>query len=141
MRNRIELFSALLDRVREAVDGESDSSAKLLAVCQLLRDDVAHYDWVGFYLTDESGQTLVLGPFAGEPTEHVQIPFGRGVCGQAAQRRETVLVQDVSQEANYLSCSTRVKSVKRSANSTLTLTSDHRSQRRTENSLRAYAAW
>jgi len=110
MRSGIELFSTLLARVREAVAGDADSGAKLVAVCQLLRDSVAHYDWVGFYLTDQAGQTLILGPFAGEPTEHVQIPFGRGICGQAAERRETILVQDVSHETNYLSCSTRVKS-------------------------------
>jgi len=53
---------------------------------------------------------LVLGPFEGEHTEHTRIPFGRGICGQAAQLERTFLVQDISKEKNYLSCSTNVKS-------------------------------
>lgn len=52
----------------------------------------------------------MLGPFEGEPTQHTRIPFGRGICGQAAELRKTFLVQDVSKETNYLSCSANVKS-------------------------------
>jgi len=51
-----------------------------------------------------------LGPYIGKPTEHTKIPFGRGICGQAADRKETFIVQDVSKESNYLSCSPLVKS-------------------------------
>jgi GAF domain-containing protein len=53
---------------------------------------------------------LVLGPFEGEPTEHVRIAFGKGICGQAASVKKTFVVQDVSKETNYLSCSSKVKS-------------------------------
>lgn len=53
---------------------------------------------------------LALGPFEGEPIEHTRIPFGRGVCGQAAKLRKTFLVQDVSKETYYLSYSANVKS-------------------------------
>ena len=70
-----------------------------------------YYDWVGFYLTDpEKKDELVLGPYEGDPTEHTRIPFGRGICGQAAATKETFVVQDVSKEDNYLSCSVHVKS-------------------------------
>ncbi|HUT15024.1 MAG TPA: GAF domain-containing protein [Anaerolineae bacterium] len=110
MTDRSDMFSALLENVRLIVANDSGSSEKLQVICQMLTDGVQHYDWVGFYLTDQAGRNLVLGPFVGEPTDHVQIPFGRGICGQAAQRRETFLVQDVSKEANYLSCSPRVRS-------------------------------
>jgi GAF domain-containing protein len=65
---------------------------------------------VGFYLVEPSTTDVVLGPYAGEPTEHVRIPVGRGICQQAAQTKQTVLVQDVSQESNYLSCSPQVPS-------------------------------
>jgi GAF domain-containing protein len=66
---------------------------------------------VGFYLVDpDSPRELALGPFAGAPTEHVRIAFGRGICGQAAEREETFVVQDVSEQTNYLSCSVHVKS-------------------------------
>lgn len=83
---------------------------KLRRVCELLASQVPHYDWVGFYLVGERGDELVLGPFVGEPTEHVRIPFGRGVCGRAAVELRTIVVQDVSKETNYLACSPLVKS-------------------------------
>lgn len=74
-------------------------------------DNVSHYDWVGFYLVDKTRENeLVLGPFEGEPTEHVRIPFGRGVCGQVVELGKTFIVQDVSKETSYLSCSPKVKS-------------------------------
>lgn len=83
----------------------------LSSICDLLREDVAHYDWVGFYLVDpEEDRMLVLGPFSGKPTEHTKIPFGRGICGQAADTGELFLVPDVNREGNYLSCSPEVKS-------------------------------
>ena len=46
----------------------------------------------------------------GEPIEHVRIPFGKGICGQAASLQRVFVVQDVSKQANYLSCSSKVKS-------------------------------
>jgi L-methionine (R)-S-oxide reductase len=90
--------------------GAPDRDAALRAVCELLHEAAAHYDWVGFYLADQAARTLTLGPFVGEPTEHVRIPYGRGVCGQAAQSGRTVLVQDVRREGNYLACSPYVRS-------------------------------
>jgi L-methionine (R)-S-oxide reductase len=80
-----------------------------LEICRILHDRVAHYDWVGFYLTDLEDK-LVLDAFVGDATEHTEIDFGQGICGQAADRKETFVVQDVSQENNYLSCSINVKS-------------------------------
>lgn len=83
----------------------------LLEICHLLKGAVPHYHWVGFYLVDPHKEDeLVLGPFVGAPTDHTRIRFGQGICGQAAERRETFVIQDVSQETNYLSCSADVKS-------------------------------
>ncbi len=82
----------------------------LLSVCRLLEESVEVFDWVGFYLVDpEAERELVLGTYVGEETDHVRIPFGRGICGQAAEARETFVVQDVSQASNYLSCSAEVE--------------------------------
>ena len=104
------LFSGLLPRIAGACSRPEPAGARLGSVCALLRDSVPWYDWVGFYVMDGAGRELVLGPFSGEPTEHVRIPVGRGICGQAAARGETCLANDVSLEKNYLSCSARVKS-------------------------------
>jgi GAF domain-containing protein len=77
----------------------------------MLKDEVEHYDWVGFYMVDpDDERMLVLGPFAGKSTDHVRIPFGKGICGQAADTGKLFLIQDVSKENNYLSCSPEVRS-------------------------------
>lgn len=96
--------------IRRLVADAPDRDGALQGICELLRERVEQYDWVGFYLADAAAGTLRLGPYAGDPTEHVEIAFGEGVCGQAARRRETVLVQDVSKESNYLACSPAVRS-------------------------------
>ena len=84
---------------------------KLKAICTLLKINFSNYNWVGFYAIDkERPNELVLVSFEGEPTEHMRIPFGKGVCGQAALTEKTLVVQDVSKETNYLPCSSKVKS-------------------------------
>jgi L-methionine (R)-S-oxide reductase len=66
---------------------------------------------VGFYAVDmEQSKELVLSSFEGQPTEHIRILFGKGICGRAALLRKIFVVQDVSKESNYLSCSSKVKS-------------------------------
>src|ERR1035437_4829744 len=107
MKNSLQ---SLLIEVGTAISASSDRNPALQAFCQLLADHVPYYNWVGFYIVDETGEALTLGPFVGEPTEHVKIPFGRGICGQAAATGKTFVVQDVSKETNYLSCSLKVKS-------------------------------
>lgn len=82
----------------------------LLQICQILKTDVYHYDWVGFYILDEGKNELVLGPFVGKPTQHTHIAVGKGICGQVAERCETMVVQDVTQVDNYISCGLEVQS-------------------------------
>jgi len=104
-----QVFDALTEEVNVILEGPGTIKLKMQAICQLLKDRVPYYDWVGFYLGDESTRMLELGPFVGEPTIHVKIPFGSGICGQAAERKEPFMIQDISQELNYLSCSVHVK--------------------------------
>lgn len=108
MKEKADLFN-LLPRVREIVTGPLGRDEKLKAICILLRGGVDHYDWVGFYIVDESKQNLLLGPYVGEPTRHTEIPFGQGVCGRAAKKKRTLAVQDVSKVLNYLSYSPEVQ--------------------------------
>jgi len=105
-----ELFEQLTSKVEDLTRGNIPTAEALGAICDMLKEMVLHYDWVGFYLVDKaSPKELVLGPYAGEPTDHVRIPFGKGICGQAAETEETFIVQDVTAETNYLSCSINVK--------------------------------
>lgn len=102
---------ALQQRIRAILESPRGYEAQLQAICKELKTSVPHYDWVGFYLVDsEAEEELVLGPYAGEPTEHVRIKFGQGICGQAASTHETFVIQDVTQETNYLACSPDVRS-------------------------------
>ncbi len=103
------LVLKLLEDVEAVISRQT--SGDLSEVCRILRDSVDHYDWVGFYLVDpEKERELVLGPYAGKPTEHTNIGFGQGICGQAAETGKLFLIQDVSMESNYLSCSPEVRS-------------------------------
>ena len=110
MIKKSESLNYLLEEIRETVASRSGSMEKLTAICKLLKKNVSHYNWVGFYLVNpEKQDELLLGPYEGEPTEHVRIPFGQGICGQAAKTSKPFIVQDVSKEKNYLSCSINVK--------------------------------
>ena len=83
---------------------------KLLKLCHLLRDNIDYYDWVGFYFHNSDKQELILGPYAGEPTDHTVIPFGKGICGQVAVSNQSFVVPDVLAQDNYIACSMTVKS-------------------------------
>ena len=64
-------------------------------ICVYLQKEVEHYDWVGFYMANHEERTLHQS-FAGIPTDHTIIPFGKGICGQVAVSNENFLVDDVS---------------------------------------------
>jgi GAF domain-containing protein len=108
----VEDTKLLLKEVDRIVESpEQDRDEKLLRVCQFLSDQIDVFDWIGFYIVDPNADhELVLGPYVGEPTDHTRIPFGKGICGQAAETNETFVVQDVNEADNYLSCSIHVKS-------------------------------
>jgi GAF domain-containing protein len=104
---------ALHEKLRAKIEGELnsglDKEEKFCAICRLLKESVPYYDWVGFYFV-APGKELILGPYAGEATEHTRIRFGQGICGQAAEQKKIFVVQDVKKETNYLSCSAKVQS-------------------------------
>ncbi|MFO8030546.1 MAG: GAF domain-containing protein [Cyclonatronaceae bacterium] len=111
MSNKDVPWDKLLEQTRTILREAADREEAMQHICALLHREVPHYDWVGFYMVDPLAEgQLVLGPYIGEPTEHVRIPFGTGICGQAAETRETFLVNDVKAETNYLACSPGVES-------------------------------
>ncbi|AXG68264.1 free methionine-R-sulfoxide reductase [Kordia sp. SMS9] len=82
---------------------------RMTKICELLQENIAHYDWVGFYFKNGDKPELKLRAFAGEPTDHTIIPFGKGICGQVAVSNENFLVPDVKAQDNYIACSIYVK--------------------------------
>lgn len=87
----------------------TDVDIRLQEVCELLRNTVPYYDWVGFYFKNGDKEELKLGPYAGAPTDHTIIPFGKGICGQVAVSNENFVVPDVKAQDNYIACSITVK--------------------------------
>lgn len=100
----------ILKKVDELIISGESRDEVLLNICELLKKEVYHYDWVGFYILDKASQILHLGPYVGKATDHTRIPVGKGVCGQVAENKETMIVQDVSQMDNYIACSLDVQS-------------------------------
>ena len=91
-----------LERSLEALlEGEPDALANLSNAVALLVQSLDRINWCGFYLL--RGEELVLGPFQGKPA-CVRIPLGKGVCGTAAVRRETVIVPDVESFPGHITC-------------------------------------
>lgn len=93
-----------------AEDPSLNTEGKLQAICDLLRDRIPYYDWVGFYFHEEDKKVLHLKSFSGEPTDHTTIPFGKGICGQVALTNKNFVVPDVKAQDNYIACSIDVKS-------------------------------
>lgn len=91
-------------------DTQLSVEERLTRLCELLRGNVPAYNWVGFYFRNGKKEELKLRAYAGAPTNHTIIPFGKGICGQVALSNENFVVPDVSAEDNYIACSTDVKS-------------------------------
>ncbi len=95
------LYRDLALSVGSLLSGESDPTANLANASALLAQALEGINWCGFYLL--RGSELVLGPFQGKPA-CVRIPVGRGVCGTAAERRETLVVEDVQAFPGHIAC-------------------------------------
>jgi L-methionine (R)-S-oxide reductase len=101
----------VLIQAKNIIHSNDERDTVLLKICKLLDDKIDVFDWTGFYLvSDQKEKMLELGPYVGEDTDHTEIPFGKGICGQAAETLDTFVVQDVSEAENYLACSIHVKS-------------------------------
>ena len=103
-------FDSLLNSIEKKLSSGVSQKEGLQFICQLLFDRIDHYDWVGYYLHNQEKKELVLNAYVGEPTNHTNIPFGRGICGQVALSNENFIVDDVTAQNNYIACSLDVKS-------------------------------
>jgi len=95
------LYGALSKSLESLLEGETDALANLANASGLLADALERINWCGFYVL--RGDELVLGPFQGKPA-CVRIALGKGVCGTAALRRETLVVPDVNAFPGHIAC-------------------------------------
>ncbi|MET7019248.1 GAF domain-containing protein [Bacillus mycoides] len=99
--SREEQYETVIKQLDALLTGEPNVIANLSNASALLNQFLDRVNWVGFYVTE--GNQLVLGPFQGMPA-CVRIPFGRGVCGVAAETKTTQLVADVHQFPGHIAC-------------------------------------
>ena len=123
METKRETYEALMPQIEALVSGETDLIANMANVAAVLHEAFGFW-WTGFYrvtgkglqvtgeglqVTGKGLQELVLGPFQG-PMACTRIPYGKGVCGTAWQRGETVIVPDVHAFAGHIACSSESNS-------------------------------
>ena len=101
-----EQYKMLVDQIRSLIAGETDQVAVMSNVAAAIHQEMKFW-WTGFYRV--VGNELVLGPFQG-PVACMHIPFGRGVCGTAWQREQTIVVPDVEQFPGHIACSSASRS-------------------------------
>lgn len=108
---QVEQHQEILSSLATIISVDSNClETKLTQICALLKQEIKTYDWVGFYFVKQSSKTLHLKAFAGIPSDHTVIPFGKGICGQVAISNKNFVVDDVHAQDNYISCNIDVKS-------------------------------
>lgn len=103
---KVEKYETLIPQIKGLVKGEEDLVANLANVSSALKYGM-NFFWVGFYLV--KGNQLVLGPFQG-PVACTRIDFGKGVCGQAWEKNQHIVVKDVDEFPGHIACSSESKS-------------------------------
>lgn len=108
-----EQYEVLLPQIKGLMEGEPDLIANLANICGALKEQF-NWLWVGFYLVKPSGMSqdeteLVLAPFQG-PVACTRIKKGKGVCGTAWQKAETLIVPDVEKFPGHIACSSLSRS-------------------------------
>jgi L-methionine (R)-S-oxide reductase len=99
--DKATMYRDLASALEGLVAGESDAIANMANAAALIYETLPDVNWAGFYRN--VGGELVLGPFQGRAA-CIRIPFGTGVCGVAAQSRETQLVEDVNAFPGHIAC-------------------------------------
>ena len=106
MKDKETLYKELIPQAESLLEGETDEIACMANLAALLHRAFGFW-WTGFYRV--VGDELVLGPFQG-PVACIHIPYGRGVCGTAWKRNETVVVPDVEEFPGHIACSSESRS-------------------------------
>ncbi|MGT2771799.1 GAF domain-containing protein [Streptococcus marimammalium] len=94
-------YQIMIEQAKALFENENNALANLSNASALIKQTLPNTVFSGFYLYD--GQELILGPFQGG-VSCVRITLGKGVCGESAQKRKTLIVDDVTKHENYISC-------------------------------------
>lgn len=103
---KAERYALLTRQIEAVVAGETDMIARMANVASMIHHTFGFW-WTGFYRV--AGNELILGPFQG-PLACTRIAFGRGVCGTAWRKEQTIVVPDVEQFEGHIACSSASRS-------------------------------
>ncbi len=98
----------LVDNIRIAIARMRGEEEILRTAAGLIDEFSEDFNWTGFYMLREG--ELHVGPYIGPETEHTRISLDRGICGAAASRKETIVVDDVRSDPRFLACSVNTRS-------------------------------
>jgi GAF domain-containing protein len=104
--SKTEKYQELYKQMQSLLSGEDDQIANMANMSALIHETFGFW-WTGFYIV--KGDQLVSGPFQG-PIACTRIPYGKGVCGTAWQRQETIVVPDVEEFPGHIACSSLSRS-------------------------------
>ena len=106
MDSKTEKYQLLVQQVHALTESEDDATSVMANVSAAIHETMGFF-WTGFYIVKAG--TLHLGPFQGS-VACFRIPFGKGVCGTAWERRQTIVVADVEQFPGHIACSSLSRS-------------------------------
>ncbi len=105
-----DLYKNVALEIAAVLEGENNVTARMATVSNILHHAFDYYFWTGFYVVDpEREKELVIGPYQGT-LGCLRIAFGKGVCGTAAEQRQTVIVDDVQAFPGHIACDARSQS-------------------------------
>lgn len=104
--SKTKKYQDLYKQLQSLLSGEDDQIANMANMAAIIHETFGFW-WTGFYIV--KGEQLVLGPFQG-PVACTHIPYGKGVCGTAWQRRATIIVPDVEEFPGHIACSSLSRS-------------------------------
>ena len=107
MSKKTEKYKRVIDDLRRVTEGETDMIARMASAACILHNAFEEFLWTGFYRLQ--GSVLVIGPYQGS-LGCLRIQMGAGVCGAAASKKTTVLVDDVHEFPGHITCDSRAKS-------------------------------
>lgn len=108
--SREEKYKTVIPQIISLVNGESNKIANLANIVSVLKYTFDYYLWVGFYFIDDKNRNeLVLGPFQGR-VACTRLKSGKGVCGASVEKKETLIVEDVSKFPGHIACDAESKS-------------------------------
>ncbi len=98
----------LIENIKESINFKTTETEILQTTIELIDGFSEDYNWTGFYMMNNG--VLEVGPYVGQETPHTKIELNSGICGAAALKKKSIVVDDVNADSRFLACSITTKS-------------------------------